>query len=119
MFVPCQIVHWYFMPTVVSRLSIEMMGLGLSQKEIATALFITPAAISQYVKKKRGVEMNFPRPLLEKIKSIAIKLKAKKMSEHELATELCEVCKFARKNGLLCDFHRKKFEVSRSCRICE
>ena len=52
---PCEHMRWQGLPIIRKELvKVMINGFGLSQKESAEKLGITPAAVSQYLTKKRG-----------------------------------------------------------------
>ena len=56
---PCEIVVWYVIPSIRSKLAKELLKLGMKQKEISQMLDITQPAVSQYISDKRGHELDF------------------------------------------------------------
>ena len=53
--IPCEIVVWYVLPMIRRELSKELVYThGMTQAEVARRFGVTDAAISQYLKKKRG-----------------------------------------------------------------
>ena len=51
---PQEIEVRYILPSLRKELAIQMNKKGLKQRKIANLLGLTPAAISQYIKEKRG-----------------------------------------------------------------
>ena len=53
--IPCELVVWYVLPTIRREVARELVNShGMSQAEVARKFGVTDAAISQYLKKKRG-----------------------------------------------------------------
>ena len=53
--IPCEIVVWYVLPMIRREVSKELVHThGMTQAEVARRFGVTDAAISQYLKKKRG-----------------------------------------------------------------
>ncbi len=73
LFFPQEIEVWYVLPLIRKRLAIELISNGLSQKEVASLMHLTEAAISQYKKEKRGNEdffdSNFNKELNSSVKN--------------------------------------------------
>ena len=52
---PCEFMMWSGLPVIRKEIAESMIiNYGLSQKEAANKLGVTPAAVCQYVSKKRG-----------------------------------------------------------------
>lgn len=68
---PCEIVVWYVIPSIRSKLAKELLKLGMKQKEISQLLEITQPAVSQYISDKRGHEIDFEPEVEEYIKNMA------------------------------------------------
>lgn len=56
----------YLIPTIRKELAESLIN-KLSEKEIAAKLGLTKSAISQYLHKKRGSEIKFPRKIKSEI----------------------------------------------------
>lgn len=53
--IPCEIITWYVLPVIRKELAVLLVkNHRMSQKEAASLLGVTDAAISQYLSKKRG-----------------------------------------------------------------
>lgn len=92
----------YIIPTIRRELAKEL-NKNMSESKIATKLGLTKAAISQYINKKRGTEINLPTDLKKEIKNSAEKIGSNKStSMQEIAYLLklsketkftCKICK--------------------------
>ncbi|MFH1722811.1 MAG: helix-turn-helix domain-containing protein [Candidatus Altiarchaeota archaeon] len=51
---PCESAVWYTLPKIRAEITQELVKRGMKQKEVADVLGVTPAAVSQYLHKKRG-----------------------------------------------------------------
>jgi predicted transcriptional regulator len=94
---------------------------GFSQKVAAEKLGTTQPAISQYKRDVRGSRMRSLESspaLIEMIDSIAANTASGKLSPEEISSEFCSVCKFMRKEGLACEFHRRMYPSLENCTIC-
>ena len=94
---------------------------GLSQKKAAERLGTTQPAISQYKREIRGSRFraleSSPR-IVEMIDEIAAKTASGRLDQHEITTEFCSICRFMRKEGLVCEFHRRMYPSLEDCTIC-
>jgi predicted transcriptional regulator len=86
---------WNGLPVIRKGIAESMINdYGLSQKEAAEQLGITPAAVCQYISKKRGrVEINDSH-ILSELKSSAQTI-IENGGEHVLK-ETCRICKIMR-----------------------
>ena len=96
---PCEYMMWNGLPVIRKEIAESMINeFGLNQKQTAEKLGVTPAAVSQYLSKKRG-----------KIKIIddIILLEIKKSAEliinngtDTVVPETCRICKILIKKGV-------------------
>ncbi len=114
---PCQVVYWYLLPAMSSALSRELVKLGIPQKDIASALGLTPAAVSQYISRKRGKEIKLDKRTRAEITKLAKKIARKKMNECDVMYEVCGICAVARRSRTLCRMH-KEMTNQRECHVC-
>lgn len=56
MIFPCEKAVWHYLPQIRADLAITLVKNGMSQSQAAKKLDVTPAAISQYIHKKRGMQ---------------------------------------------------------------
>jgi hypothetical protein len=88
---------WNGLPVIRKEIAVSMINdYGLSQKETAEKLDITPAAICQYLSKKRGRPHIFNEAILTEIK-----LSAKNIIDTgngNIIPETCRICKIVRKS---------------------
>lgn len=96
---PCEFMMWNGLPVIRKELAESMItNFGLTQKEAATKLGITPAAVCQYVAKKRGKIKIIDGGVLEEIK-----ISAQRIIKNEtivVVPETCRICKILRERGL-------------------
>ena len=89
---------WNGLPVIRKEIAESMIrDYGLSQKETAEKLGITPAAVCQYVSRKRGrIDITDTSILSE------IKISAKSIIENgntNVIPETCRICKLLRASG--------------------
>jgi len=114
---PQEIEVWYLLPALRRELAkVFIKDHKLSQKEAAGLLGITEAAVSQYIKSKRGKEMKFSKQELAPIKEAARKiLKDRK----NVMKHIYDLCRDFRGSETICGMHRKHDDrIPEKCRIC-
>ena len=88
---------WNGLPVIRKEIAESMItDYGLSQKETAEKLGITPAAVCQYLSKKRGKS-----DIMDQIILSEIKLSAKNIIDNgngSVISETCRICKLIRKS---------------------
>ena len=100
---PQEIEVWYILPALRKEFSKIMLEKGLTQREIAKKLYITEAAVSQYLKGKRGGDLNF----LENIKREIIASVDRLLNTGNIVQEFQALCRKIRESEMLCEIHRK------------
>ncbi len=91
----CEYMMWYGLPVIRKQIAESMINdYGLTQKETANQLEITPAAVCQYLSKKRGsFDIEDENVLGE------IKISAKTIINNgngSIINETCRICKLLR-----------------------
>jgi predicted transcriptional regulator len=96
---PCEFMNWQGLPIIRKELVNSLINnYGLNQKEAAEKMGITPAAVCQYLSKKRGRIAIVNRNILFEIDT-----SAQKIVEHGVAVvpdEICRICKLLREHNL-------------------
>ena len=91
----CEYMMWHGLPAIRKGIAESMINdFGLNQKEAAEKLGLTPAAVCQYVLKKRG-----KLDILDEIILEEIKLSAGTIIENgggSILSETCRICKLLR-----------------------
>ena len=94
----CEFLIWNGLPVIRREIAECMINkFGLSQKETAQKLGITPAAVCQYVSKKRGKNDITDDIFLKEIKISAERIV--KDGDRVVIKETCRICKIMRNNG--------------------
>lgn len=114
---PCELIVWYVLPTIRYELTKELLRLGLSQKEVSESLGITQAAVSQYVKEKRGKTMEFKDDVKETIRELAKDMVGDNAFS-DLILRTCEICRRVKANRTLCELHKGRETVQEGCDVC-
>ena len=96
---------WNGLPVIRKEIAVSMINdYGLNQKETAEKLDITPAAVCQYLSKKRGRPHIFNEIILSEIK-----LSAKNIIENGngcIIPETCRICKLVKNSAEPDLFHK-------------
>jgi predicted transcriptional regulator len=105
---PCEGIVWDVLPSIRAAIAVELVKRGRSQKEVSMILGITPPAVSQYVSKKRGYNIEFREDVRESICRLAEDLIEKKVDN--LSGRICEICRHLQQDETACceiDCHGK------------
>jgi len=94
---PCEIIVWDVLPGIRAALAEELVKNGISQKEASKMLGITPAAVSQYVSKKRGYKIDVKDAVKDEIKKLANDVMQGDIDD--LALRICAICMKLRMEG--------------------
>lgn len=113
----CEIIVKNILPTIRAMLAARLSEKGLSGKEIAERMNVTPAAVTQYLHKARGSEELDNRVVNEKIDQLANLLLKDELDEGQLMERFCELCKTVREQGLICELHKKSAKLH-DCSRC-
>ena len=104
----CEYMMWNGLPVIRKQIASSMINdFGLSQKETAEKLGITPAAVCQYLSKNRGKIDLTDDGLLDEIK-----ISAKNIIDNGNGTIIPETCR-------ICKLLRKSDEFSMLCAACD
>lgn len=93
---PCEMVVWDVLPSIRAAVAEELVKRGLAQKEVSKLLGITPPAVSQYVSKKRGYNIEFGEEIKASISRLADDLLEKKIDNP--SEKICEICRMLRED---------------------
>ena len=104
----------FILPALRKELSIELQNKGLKQKEIAKLLHITPAAVSQYIKQKRG-NTCFNKEIRKEVETSAKEIMKQ---PKELEKEIYRLTSKIKKSGVICQIHKQHDKVPINCDIC-
>lgn len=97
---PCEEIIWDVLPSIRAAIAEELVKRGLSQKEVSKLLGITPPAVSQYVSKKRGYNIEFREDIRAAIVQLADDLIQKKVDNP--TARICEICKSLQEDENAC-----------------
>jgi predicted transcriptional regulator len=99
-------VVWDVLPSIRAAVAEELVKRGLAQKEVSKLLGITPPAVSQYVSKKRGYNIEFGEEIKASISRLADDLLEKKVDSP--VERICEICRMMRDDETTSSFARCK-----------
>jgi hypothetical protein len=92
---PCQYMIWNGLPAIRKEIAESMINnFGLNQKEAAQKLGVTPAAICQYLSKKRGKIRIVDEFILKEINISTERIIQNE--EEAVVSETCRLCKILR-----------------------
>ena len=89
---PCEKAVWYNLPQIRADIAAGLVKTGMTQSQAAKKLGVTPAAVSQYLNKKRGQQPVKSKPYLEEIDNAVRKI-VEGASSQELQSIVCSCCR--------------------------
>jgi predicted transcriptional regulator len=101
--IPCELIVWYVLPSIRRELARELVEKHhLSQAEVARRFGVTDAAISQYLKSKRGTSKDLENSgkyedFKKEIEVSAFRI----MNGSDMVTETCRICEMVKRSGML------------------
>ena len=90
---PCEEIVWDVLPSIRAAIAEELVKRGISQKEVSRMLGITPPAVSQYVSKKRGYNIEFRKDIRQAIAVLADDLIEARVKGPDLVKRICSICR--------------------------
>ena len=104
----CEYMMWNGLPVIRKEIAESMIkDFGLSQKETAEKLGLTPAAICQYISRKRGRIDIEDELILDEVR-----LSARNIIDNGKGSILKETCR-------ICKIFRSSPEFSMFCKSCD
>jgi len=99
---PCEQIVWDVLPSIRAAIAEELVKRGISQKEVSRMLGITPPAVSQYVSKKRGYNIEFREDIRQAIGGLAGDLIEGRVKGSELVKKICGICRMLQDDETAC-----------------
>ena len=101
--IPCELIVWYVLPSIRRELARELVEHHkLTQAEVARRFGVTDAAISQYLKSKRGTNKELESSgKYEEFKAEVSRAAQRIIDGSDIVTETCRVCEMVKKSGML------------------
>jgi len=99
----CELIVWYVLPSIRRELARELVDKHrLSQAEVARRFGVTDAAISQYLKAKRGTSKEIENSgkyddFKREVEAAAVRM----INGSDIVTETCRICEMVKKSGML------------------
>ncbi len=113
---PQEIEVWYVIPQLRKEFAVGLRQKGLRQKEIASILGLTGAAVSQYISLKRAGKVNLCRAVKEEVSISVGKISENKGGANE---EIQRILSLMRSNKYLCESHKEIDKtIHPDCMIC-
>jgi predicted transcriptional regulator len=124
MLMPCEVAVKSVVPSIRAYIAKELtQTYDMRQVDVAALLGITQTAISKYANRIRGATLEISQTLeiTSMLNDIASKLAKKQITQQQLIAEFCQVCKTARKTGIMCSLCRKSDPElePETCQICK
>ncbi len=91
MIFPCEKAVWYNLPQIRADIAAGLVKTGMTQSQAAKKLGVTPAAVSQYLNKKRGQQDVKSESYLEEI-GIAVEKIRNGATTKDLLSIVCKCC---------------------------
>jgi predicted transcriptional regulator len=101
---PCEEVVWDVLPAIRASIAEELVRRGLTQREVSKMLGITPPAVSQYVSKKRGSNIELNENMKVHINRLADDLINRNVED--IVPRICEICRILRDSDFKCKAER-------------
>lgn len=87
---PCELMLWNHLPAIRKELAVALINdHGLSQRDAAEKLGVTPAAVCQYLAKKRGQQLTITTSIKQEIGISAARIK----NNGSATIETCRLCR--------------------------
>ncbi len=101
--IPCELIVWYVLPSIRRELARELVTThGLTQAEVARRFGVTDAAVSQYLKKKRGINPEIENSYrYDDFRAEVSRAAERIMGGSDIVTETCRVCSMVKRSGML------------------
>lgn len=88
----CERALWYILPAVRRQVAIILKEkYGMSQKKIAKVLGLTEAAVSNYIRRKRGSKMRLEKNVIEKLDSLCEEIVSGARNFEDCVCEICRL----------------------------
>lgn len=114
---PCEIIVHKVLAGIRAELAMRLLNEGLTQREIASRLGLSKAAVSQYVNAKRGFDIDFIGPVEDEMQKLSETLK-NETQPSEVVDGICAICHAIQDSGWLCKEHVDPSHTDGNCAIC-
>ena len=114
---PCELVVWRILPAIKANIARNLKDKGMKQKDIASALDLTEAAVSQYLSGKRAKDFKVPEEMNDMINLVSDAI-SKGKNQEILMYGICQVCKEIRAKGMACHDCKSDSNMKQDCSLC-
>ena len=120
---PCMIVVQHILPALRLEITRELVErYGIKRSDAATKMGITPAAVTQYLSRRRGCSattlLEGSGRVMELVDEISGDIARGESPLDVLLLKLCRACAAARSEGLICQLHRESMPGLADIRGC-
>ena len=126
MLMPCEVAVKSVVPSIRAYVAIELtQTYNMRQVDVAALLGITQTAVSKYTTQVRGavLKIDQTQEIQTMLREIAKQLANQEMTltQKDLVTQFCEVCKIVRKEGIMCSLCKRSDQRlnTKTCKICK
>ncbi len=111
---PQEIEVWYVFPAIRREFAKELLIKGFSQKQIASKMGLTQAAVSQYIKSKRATNLVFEKEVKNEIKKAVNRF----VKTGNMVKEMLYLSGYIKKNMHICKIHKSFENIPKNCALC-
>lgn len=118
---PCELTVKEFLPSLRAAIVRELSeSYHMKQTDIADALGITQASVSQYLNDERAKESRFTliKGFTEAVEHIAENIATQNVPKVAVLHAVCEVCSQVRRSEAFCQIHQDMLTLE-GCDICK
>lgn len=120
---PCESVVTAVLPTLRSLVAKKLTEYhSFTQEEAAQKLGTTQAAVSHYLKQKRGSQLTHMLESVPEVRSavldVAANMATEKPSLIHIMNMICSLCETLRRTDIMCTLHRDSMQLPENCEIC-
>jgi len=118
--IPCELIVWYVLPSIrreLARVLVEKHN--LTQAEVARRFGVTDAAVSQYLKSKRGTNKELESSgRYEEFKEEVERAAQRIIDGSDIVTESCRICNMVKHSGMLVKVYEAHTGVKAPSCVC-
>ena len=111
---PQEVEVWFVLPALRKQFVIALKKQGLKQKEIAKIMNLSEPAVSQYIKDKRGNNVNFSEKVVKDIEKSSQKIQDKISYRKEFQKMFMKI----KKSRMICEICHDHIDSNDNCEIC-
>jgi len=118
--IPCELIVWYVLPSIRRELARELVEHhDMTQAEVARRFGVTDAAISQYLKAKRGTSQEMESSgKYEEFRKEVERAATRITNGSDIVTETCRICEMVKKSGMLVSVYDTHTGVKAPLCVC-